>query len=116
MCQQLPKLYLTPEEVVSMLRSERLTIIRSSLAIVAVFIGWYFMANATSSSKAINAAKDAGYSQVRIVNSTIWAVELRGCGDKDTKRFTVTGVNAQGEQRTFYVCASLLKGGTVRSR
>lgn len=69
-----------------------------------------------SDDKAINAAKDAGYTNIEIVDKTIWFVALRGCGESDEVRFTVRGTNAIGEEREFYVCAGVFKGGTVRSK
>jgi hypothetical protein len=68
-----------------------------------------------SETKAINAAKDAGYSNIQVVERSTVFVALRGCSKSDTVRFTVRGSNANGE-REFYVCASWTKGGTVRSK
>jgi hypothetical protein len=68
-----------------------------------------------SESKAVNAAKDAGYSNIQVVDRSTVFVALRGCSKSDTVRFTVKGTNANGE-REFYVCASWTKGGTVRSK
>ena len=70
----------------------------------------------TPESKAINAAEDAGYTNVKIVDKAILGIGLRGCGKEDNARFTVRGTNPRGEERTFYVCAGVLKGGTIRSR
>ena len=69
-----------------------------------------------SDSKAVNAAKDAGYTDIKVVDKAVFFVEVRGCGKSDSVRFTVQGTNIRGEQREFYVCASFLKGGTIRSK
>jgi hypothetical protein len=69
-----------------------------------------------SDDKAINAVEDAGYTDVEILSRSWFLIEWRGCGKGDDVRFTVRGTNVRGEVREFYVCAGVLKGGTIRSK
>lgn len=66
--------------------------------------------------KAVRAAEDAGFANVEVLDKAVWLVGLRQCDQNDNARFTVRGVNPRNEVRTFYVCAGILKGGTIRSR
>jgi hypothetical protein len=70
----------------------------------------------TDEAKAIAAAEDLGYSDVKVTGKNIWFVSLQGCDEKDSAKFTVEGVSPRGERRTLMVCAGPLKGGTVRSQ
>ena len=65
---------------------------------------------------AINAAEDAGYTDIEVVDKSVWFVGLQGCDKNDTVRFTVRGTNVRNEEREFYVCAGVFKGGTIRSK
>jgi len=86
--------------------------------VVLVVLGFAFggCGALTSQDKAINAAKDAGYIDIKVEHKSIFFVELLGCGKEDNARFTVSGINPRGERREFYVCAGVLKGGTIRSK
>ena len=86
------------------------------LLVIFMFFGLYGCGAMTPESKAINAAEDAGYTNVEIIDKAYALIELRGCGDSDNARFTVRGTNPAGKVRTFYVCAGVLKGGTIRSK
>jgi hypothetical protein len=86
------------------------------IASIIFAIIWAIVAANVSDNKAVNAARDAGYTDIKVEDSTIMFVEFRGCGESDDKRWTVTGTNARGEKRTFFVCGGPLKGGTVRSK
>lgn len=70
----------------------------------------------TPESKAINAAEDVGYTDVTVVDKSIFFTQFLGCGKEDTARFTVRGVSPRDEVREVHVCAGVLKGGTVRSK
>lgn len=69
-----------------------------------------------SKDKAVKAAAVAGYSDIRVTDTAIVTVSLRGCDRFDTVRFTVRGVSPAGSEQDFFVCASLFKGGTIRSK
>ena len=87
--------------------------------VLAVVVSIVYMAGAgalVSESKARNAAEDLGYTDVTVVDKAVFAVQWRGCSKSDNARFTVRGTSPRGDVRTIYVCAGVLKGGTVRSK
>jgi hypothetical protein len=73
-------------------------------------------AAAVPESKAVNAARDAGYSDIHVIDKAWFVIGFRGCDKNDTVRFTVRGISPAGEVRQFYVCAGFTKGGTIRSK
>lgn len=90
-----------------------------SILVFLLIIGtlfWGCGAVVADEDTAINAARDAGYTDIEVIDKTTFLVQARGCGEEDVVRFTVRGRNPRGEIRTFYVCAGILKGGTIRSR
>lgn len=90
-----------------------LLVVASVLLVLALVAGCGAM---TSESKAIHAAEDAGYTDIEVIGKDVWLIGLRGCGESDNARFTVRGINPRGEKRELYVCAGVLKGGTIRSK
>jgi hypothetical protein len=85
------------------------------LAIVAVTVQ-QGAAHAVPESRASKAAEDLGYTNIKVIDRATVFINFRGCSEDDAARFTVTGTNSNGEERTFYVCAGYFKGGTVRSK
>lgn len=95
------------------MRGTLITLVVVILAAVALTAGCGAL---VSEDKAVRAAEDAGYTDVQVVAKDIWLIGLRGCGEDDLARFTVHGTNVRGEERELYVCASVFKGGTIRSK
>jgi len=69
-------------------------------------------------AKAIRTFESSGYyTNVQITHKAWFAVGLRGCGQDDSVRFDAITTNPSGQQvDNVYVCASWLKGGTLRTR
>lgn len=68
-------------------------------------------------SKAVRTLESNGYTDVQITHKAWLAVGLRGCGQDDSVRFDAIATNPAGERvDNVYVCASWLKGGTLRTR
>ena len=86
------------------------------LVVILLVFGLFGCGAMTSESKAINAAEDAGYTDITVVDKAVLFIEWRGCSSEDQARFTVRGTNPAGKVREFYVCAGVLKGGTIRSK
>lgn len=63
------------------------------------------------------AATIQGYSNVKVVDHSWFAVGLRGCSGGDAARFTVKATNLAGKDVQFYVCSGwLFKGATIRTK
>lgn len=82
----------------------KLHIVLTAIAVMAL------SACGVNPQKATSALEAQGYTDVKIGGYSFW-----GCGDKDDFRssFTATGVN--GKPVEGVVCASWLKGITIRS-
>ncbi len=67
---------------------------------IAVIIGLSTLAGAlVSSSKATNALENLGYTNVHIIDKSIWFIELRGCSKDDQALFVVEGTGPDGKVR-----------------
>lgn len=67
--------------------------------------------------KAIRTFESSGYTDIVITHKAWLAVNIRGCGNDDAVRFDALVTNPSGQQvDNVYVCASWLKGGTLRAR
>jgi hypothetical protein len=86
------------------------------LAIPGIFIITLIAGGMTSQDKAVHAAEDLGFTNVKVISKDIWFVGFTGCDVKDNARFTVHGTGPDGKERDLTVCAGIFKGGTVRSR
>jgi hypothetical protein len=69
----------------------------------------------TSESKALEAARVAGFQDVTITSKSVILIGWSGCGNDDSAKFTMKGTNSNGEQVEFFVCAGPLKGATIRT-
>ncbi|MEK7514554.1 MAG: hypothetical protein AAB587_01920 [Patescibacteria group bacterium] len=58
--------------------------------------------------------RSQGYSNIEITDRSWFLVRLRGCGAYDYVRFTAKATNPRGDPAEVYVCAGLLKGGTIQ--
>lgn len=68
-------------------------------------------------SVAERALETQGYSNVKIIDHSWFAVGLRGCDEKDAARFTATATNPAGREVQLYVCTGwLFKGATIRTK
>lgn len=86
------------------------------LMVVIVVLLYTISGVLVSPSKAIHAAEDLGYTNIRIVSKDIWFTGFKGCGGGDSALFIVHGTGPDGKQHDLTVCAGIFKGGTVRSR
>ena len=65
--------------------------------------------------KGTRALENLGFTNVHVVDKSVFLVQLRGCDKSDSVKFTVEGTDSSGVVRQLEVCAGLLKGGTIRS-
>lgn len=64
--------------------------------------------------KAVNTIKGIGFTDYEITGRDVVLVWLKGCSRDDQAQFSFTATNSQGQRITGYVCAGILKGGTLR--
>ena len=56
-----------------------------------------------------------GFSNVKILDKSIFFVGLHGCSDSDNAAYDVEATNARGQRVQLMACAGVYKGVTVRS-
>lgn len=87
------------------------------VAIVLIVAVMAIRASLVPEEKAVRTFEANGYSNVQITHKAWFAVGLRGCGQDDAVRFDAIATNSAGQRvDDVYVCASWLKGGTLRTR
>jgi hypothetical protein len=65
---------------------------------------------------AYRSAEVQGYSNVRVLDHSWFAVGFRGCSSHDAARFTLKATNSAGKDTQFYVCSGwLFKAATIRT-
>lgn len=65
---------------------------------------------------AIRAAENQGFSQVRIVDKSWFAVSFKGCSNSDAAKFSIKAINPSGKEVEMSVCVGWpFKGATLRS-
>ena len=65
--------------------------------------------------KGTRALENLGFTNVHVVDKSVFLIQLRGCDKTDSVQFTVEGTDTGGTVRQLEVCAGLFKGGTIRS-
>ena len=83
-------------------------------AIITILIVWFFPGILVGKDRAVKTLEAHGYSDIEITNRVWVLVKFRGCGSEDSVRFTAKATNPAGKPAEVYVCAGLLKGGTIR--
>jgi hypothetical protein len=89
------------------------------MIIVAVVIVVFSLCRGAfvSDDIAYRAAKNQGFSNVKVVDDAWFAVGLRGCSSHDAARFTIHATNPAGDEVECYVCSGwLFKGATIRTK
>lgn len=85
------------------------------IAIVLVMIFAPLIAGAiTNDDKALRTARQMGYTDVTIVDKSVYFIQWRGCAEDDSALYTVKGTGPDGEVREIEICAGVFKGGTHR--
>lgn len=65
----------------------------------------------------INAVEKQGYSNVTVVDKSIFFISFRGCGESDSAVFKLEATNAIGKRVNLLACAGWpFKGVTIRTR
>ncbi len=64
---------------------------------------------------AVKTLDSQGYTDIKVIDNSWYAVGLRGCDQNDAARITATAKNPAGKTVTIYVCTGLWKGGTIRT-
>lgn len=66
-------------------------------------------------SRALNAMKSSGWTDLRLVDRTNFLAPFAGCGGEDAAAFQYSGKNPAGTISTTTVCCGIwLKGCTIR--
>lgn len=79
--------------------------------VVPLFRGMFVTSNV-----GVRALEAQGFTNVRIIDNSFFAVGVRGCDAQDAARITAIVTNSQGKDATLYVCAGWpFKGATVRN-
>lgn len=74
------------------------------------------LAETASESRAIRAAENLGYSDVRVESKGLAFGTLSGCSADDNVQFRVSGIAPDGNRRWIKVCGTAPLGGyTVRT-
>ncbi len=93
------------------------TTILKVLLFIVFFCVWESFGFFVKPSEATDAAKIAGYADIKVSGKAALFMAFRGCSGEDDARFTVQATNVRGEKVEFYVCSSLFfKGSTIRTR
>lgn len=80
-----------------------------------VFIGSCFAGATIDGSVAVHALEAHGFSEVKIVEKSIFFVSLRGCGRGDAAMFVAEATNPAGKRANVIVCVGWpMKAATVR--
>lgn len=87
---------------------------RDLLAALSALIIFGAVAACAGPDDAASAMSRAGFSDVRITNTTYVAVEWEGCSKGDNAAFTASGINANRVRVTATVCCGTLKKCTIR--
>lgn len=82
------------------------------LLLLTYLISLIFAAN-FSETRPVRTAETFGYSNVRVVSSTIWFTSFKGCGVSDSKVWYVEADNSSGEHVSFLVCGGLFRDNTI---
>ena len=68
------------------------------------------------SEQAIRAMENMGFSDVKVIDKSIWFVGFRGCSSHDGAMFMARGINPADKEVEVSVCVGWpFKGATVRS-
>ncbi len=80
-----------------------------------VFSGWYVARGIwVDENVAVRTMEAQGYKNIQVTERAWLGLGLRGCDSKDAVRFTVKATGSTGNNTEVYVCAGVLKGGTIR--
>ncbi len=64
---------------------------------------------------AIRSMEAQGYSNIKVIDKSWFAVGFQGCDSSDAAQFTVQATNPAGKPTVVYVCTgAFFKGGTIR--
>jgi len=96
-------------------RTDKRPVLLALVVVTGVLIITQLLANSVPEDRAIKAAEDVGYSNVRVISKDTVFIQLKGCDKSDSVLFNIEGTNPTGQKRTFIVCAGWFKGATVRS-
>ena len=75
---------------------------------------WIISAIFIDKERAIKAAENANYSEIKIVSTGVVFIGLRGCSANDAKMVKVEAKNMSGKEVKFTVCIGFFKGATIR--
>lgn len=84
------------------------------VAVTVMLVIGQIVAHSISENGAINAAEAMRYEDIQVTGPHTILPNLQGCSSSDLVKFDVTGVDARGKTRTFFVCDGLFKGATPR--
>lgn len=84
-----------------------------AVAVVGI-IAWFGLASTVPDSKAYDAAKGLGYTDVHVSDRSFAFSVFGGCDKGDVVKWQVSGTNPAGQHVNFTVCAGYFKGGTPR--
>ena len=83
---------------------------------VLALIAYGGRGSCADSKQAIRAMENMGFSEVEVIDKSIWFVGFRGCSSHDGALFTARGINPAGKEVEVSVCVGWpFKGATVRS-
>jgi hypothetical protein len=86
-----------------------------AMAVIVLVFG--MRGSCADESEAVTAAENFGFTEVKVLDKSIWFVGFRGCDAKDAAVFEVRGKNPAGKVVQISVCVGWpFKGATVRSQ
>ena len=84
--------------------------------ILLAFVLYGGRGSCADSKQAIRAMENIGFSEVKVIDKSVWFVGFRGCSSHDGAMFTARGINPAGKEVEVSVCVGWpFKGATVRS-
>lgn len=91
-------------------------IVYLSLMVVVVFLSMQ-RGSCADEEQAIRAAENFGFSEVEVLDKSIWFIGFKGCSSSDAALFEVRARNPAGKEVEVGVCVGWpFKGATMRSQ
>lgn len=91
----------------------------TALFFISVFVSVLLLCqrgNCADEESAIRAAENFGFSEVKVIEKSIWFIGLRGCSGGDAALFELRAKNPAGRVVNVGVCLGWpFKGATMRS-
>ena len=87
------------------------------VAMLIIFLSFGMRGSCADEEQAIRAAENLGFSEVKVIEKSIWFIGFKGCSASDAALFEVVAKNPVGREVEVGVCVGWpFKGATMRSQ